>query len=588
MLSPKVRLRARLMVIVTLCCSSMEAATVSIVAQMISSWMNPDQGTLSPLLLEAFSFAGVKSREEVSTAIIFLFILVTVLGGLLRVWLIGLSARLASNAGAELAERAFQKILGQKYVYLIGRNSSELISILTEKIGTATGLILSLLSLFNATLMLAFIWLGLLWVDAKVTFLTTAFFGVLYAAVIYLTRRRIDHNSGFLAVESPRFLKNLRETFGSMRDIILSGAQPIYQHSFAALSRKLKSVTAENIVMSQSPRYVVEMIGLTLVALLAQILREGVGMGRALPLLGALAIGAQRILPMVQIIYSAYVNIRLSRKSLTDVLEVMNLTESTMGATAVARPREPVREIAFEEVGFRYSPTSSWVIKGLTFHLKSGSRFAVVGPSGVGKSTFLDLLTGLLEPGTGQITVNGVSLADNLNSWRAGIAYVPQSVFLIDGTVAENVAFGVPRDQIDIGQVQQACRVAEIAEFVESRPDAYMATVGEQGVFMSGGQRQRLGIARAVYRDPDVLILDEATNALDSGTETKVLRNLRSFKPGLTIFYVTHRVNVARDFDSILEFSAGNKVSQGTFEELLAHSPSFGQLVTHLQPTPAT
>jgi ATP-binding cassette subfamily B protein len=206
----------------------------------------------------------------------------------------------------------------------------------------------------------------------------------------------------------------------------------------------------------------------------------------------------------------------------------------------------------------------------------------------VGKSTFLDLLTGLLEPDAGQISLNGDPLTPyNLNAWRAGIAYVPQSAFLIDGTIAENVAFGVPKINIDMDRVQLACRVAEIGDFVESRTGAYLAIVGEQGVFMSGGQRQRIAIARAIYRDPNVLILDEATNALDSGTESKVLRNLHSFKPGLTIVNVTHRVDVARDFDFILEFSADNRVKRGTFEELLVDSPSFGQLISSVRPASA-
>jgi ATP-binding cassette subfamily B protein len=585
LVSPAVRLRARLLVIVTLCCSILEAATVGVVVPMISLWMNPDQTTLDSRLLSVLSLAGANSREDVAAAIIFLFILVTLLGGSLRVWLISLSARLASDAGAELAERAFQKILAQKYIYLIQRNSSELISILTEKIGTASGLMLSLLSLFNALLMLGFIWLGLILVDARVTFFSTAFFGLLYTAVIYLTRKRIDHNSSLLSVDSPRFLKNLRETFGSMRDIILSGTQPVYLNSFAALSRKLKTSNAENIVMSQSPRYIVEMVGLTLVALVAQALQGTGSMSRTLPLLGALAIGAQRMLPLVQLIYSAYVNIRLSRKSLIDVLQVMHLPEPAAHELLLVRKQDPVREITFEGVSFRYSPFSTWVIKDLTLRLNSGAHFAVVGPSGMGKSTFLDLLTGLLEPGAGQITVNGIILTHhNMGSWRSGMAYVPQSAFLIDGTIAENVAFGVPKGQIDIDRVQRACRVAEIAEFVESRADAYMAIVGEQGAFMSGGQRQRLGIARAIFRDPDVLILDEATNALDSVTEAKVLSNLHSYKPELTVVHVTHRLDVARDFDFILEFAADNIVNKGTFEELLASSPSFSQLIARSRP----
>lgn len=581
LLTPAIRKKARLLVVVSLCCAILEAAAVIVVVPMISMLMNPVEATLDPRLLNALSTVGVSERDDVSSSIVLLFIFSTTLGGCLRILLINLSARLSSEASAQLADQAFERIIHQKYEYLIGRNSNQLISILTEKIGMASGLILSVLSFCNAVVLLSFIWIGLLLVDVEVTFFTTVFLGSLYAIVIYVTRKRVDYNSRLISVESPRFLRNLRETFGSIRDIILSGSQPVYQKSFSTLSRKLKTANAENIVMSQSPRYVVEMISLTLVALLAQML-QGRGMAQALPILGALAIGAQRMLPLVQIIYSAYVNVRLSRHSLSDVMQVMDLSKQAHFDDSDSGINQFPGKIAFESVSFRYSNAESWVIKDLELKIVSGERFAVVGPSGVGKSTFLDLLTGLLEPVSGQITLDGVSRsAHSLRTWRAGVAYVPQSVFLIDGTICQNVAFGSPADQIDLGRVHEACRVAEIAQFIESRPGGYFATVGEQGVFMSGGQRQRLGIARAIYRDPNILILDEATNALDSGTEAIVLRNLHSFKPGLTIVQVTHRIDTARDFDFILEFSVDNTVRRGTFEELLEVSPSFRQLITH-------
>jgi len=578
LLSPKIETQAKSLILVTLGCSVMEFATVSIVAPMISMWLNPNGIEINLFLTEGLAFFNIRTPNEISTFVIIIFIIVTIVGGGLRIMLIGISASLASNAGAELAEKAFQKILNQKYEYLIGRNSSAFISILTEKIGTATGLILSLLSLFNAVLMLLFIWVALIYIDSKVTILTTTFFILLYTVIIYITRRRIDLNSNLLAIESPRFLKNLRETFGAVRDIILSGTQIVYTNSFAILSRKIKSVNAENIMVSQSPRYVVEMIALTIVALIAHLLQSE-GMNHSLPLMGALVIGAQRMLPMVQIIYSAYVNIRVSRDSLNDVLEVMRLTEPDKAIVKVALIRESLINIRFKDVWFRYSNESSWVIKALELNLTPSTHLAVIGPSGAGKSTFLDLLTGLIEPVKGQIMVNGVPIDhNNLVTWRERISYVPQSVFLIDATIAENVAFSLDKKQIDIELLRQACQLAEIAEFIESRPNSYFATVGEGGVLLSGGQRQRIGIARAIYRNPDILILDEATNALDINTEKKVLHNLRSYKQNITIVHVTHRIGVTREFESILEFGENNEVIQGGFEELLQKSKSFKQM----------
>jgi ATP-binding cassette subfamily B protein len=235
--------------------------------------------------------------------------------------------------------------------------------------------------------------------------------------------------------------------------------------------------------------------------------------------------------------------------------------------------------IRFESVCFRYGSDGPWVLDGLSLAIPKGARIGFVGTTGSGKSTTLDLLMGLLEPASGQILVDGAPVnGERRRAWQRTIAHVPQSIYLADTTVAENIAFGVPREAIDPERVRQAARQAQIAEFIESRPDGYQAFVGERGIRLSGGQRQRIGIARALYKQATVLVFDEATSALDNATEQAVMDAIENLDRELTILIIAHRLSTVQRCDTIIELEHGRVVAQGSYEQLLERSPSFRRM----------
>ena len=239
--------------------------------------------------------------------------------------------------------------------------------------------------------------------------------------------------------------------------------------------------------------------------------------------------------------------------------------------------------VRFDDVKFHYSSDSPWVLNDFNLTISKGSRIGFVGSTGSGKSTTLDLLMGLLEPTQGKILVDGHPISGKrLRAWQQNIAHVPQSIFLADSTLAENIAFGVPREAIDMDRVQQAACQAQIADFIESRPKGYQALVGERGVRLSGGQRQRIGIARALYKRASVLVFDEATSALDNATERKVIDAIKSLNRELTILLVAHRLSTVQHCDTIIEMEYGRVVAQGTYKQLLEDSPSFRKMVNTL------
>jgi ATP-binding cassette subfamily B protein len=245
----------------------------------------------------------------------------------------------------------------------------------------------------------------------------------------------------------------------------------------------------------------------------------------------------------------------------------------------IPAPLEFRRQISFKSIRFRYTEEGPWVLNGLNLNIAKGARIGFVGTTGSGKSTALDVLMGLLEPTDGQVQVDDRPIqGDNVRAWQQAIAHVPQSIYLADSTLAENIAFGIPPEKIDMARVKLAAQQAQIADFIESKPDGYQAFVGERGIRLSGGQRQRIGIARALYKHAQLLILDEATSALDNATEQSVMESVERLNRDLTIILIAHRLTTVKRCDLIVELAQGKVVAQGTYEELLASSASFRRM----------
>jgi ATP-binding cassette subfamily B protein len=295
--------------------------------------------------------------------------------------------------------------------------------------------------------------------------------------------------------------------------------------------------------------------------------------------LAALAIGAQRLLPALQQVYSSWAIIAGSHALLADTLELLDQPLPDEALQPAPPPLVLEVEVRFDKVRFRYSAEGPWILDDLNLGIPQGSRVGIVGMTGSGKSTMLDILMGLLIPTEGAVLVDDQPISGpRLRAWQRTIAHVPQSIFLTDATVAENIAFGVPREEIDLQRVREAASRAQLADFIEGRPDGYDAFVGERGIRLSGGQRQRIGIARALYKQASVLVLDEATSALDNATERSVMEAIETLDRDLTILLIAHRLTTVRRCDTIVQLEHGRVVAQGSYDELLQRSRSFQQM----------
>jgi ABC-type multidrug transport system fused ATPase/permease subunit len=355
-----------------------------------------------------------------------------------------------------------------------------------------------------------------------------------------------------------------------------NGSQSIYLQIYREADRPQRQLQAENYFFGAFPRYVLEALAMVAIAILGGllVLQRGTGLS-VIPLLGTLALGFQRLLPALQQIYGGWAQLKGYNAAIQDVLTLLNqpLPLEVFGVKAL-----PLREgIRLDRVSFSYEPHKTNVLQGLDLEILPGERIGLIGSSGSGKSTTLDLLMGLLLPSDGRVMVDGLDLHDlehpeRLAAWRTSIAHVPQSVYLADRSIAENIAFGVPLHQIDLGLVKQAAAQAQIASFIEESAQGYESHVGERGIRLSGGQRQRIGIARAIYKQARVLIFDEATSALDHDTEESVMNAINGLSRDLTVILVAHRLTTVERCDRVIRLSQGLKVADGPPQQVLANS----------------
>ncbi len=512
--------------------------------------------------IQAFaSWAGWTSPSQLLLPATSAFAIAAVLAAVVRLSNLWLNGRLAAAVGSDLSCEAYRRTLYQPYRVHVQRNSSAVINTITAQILRTVGALNNLLQLTTASVVALALLTGLLLIDWKVALATATLFGGVYALLAVTTQRELSRNGQQMASASQQLLKALQEGLGAIRDVLLEGSQPLYLEIYRRADRVQRQRQAKNEFLAASPRFTLEALGMVAIALLGGLLVFQRGSsGAVIPLLGALALGAQRLLPALQQVYAGWAALKGLNADLAGVLAMLD--QPLPPTTVAAAPLPLVSSVEFKAVRFSYSPDLPEVLKGLDLEIRCGERIGLIGSTGSGKSTTVDLLMGLLEPIAGQLLVDGCDIHDSchperLASWRAAIAHVPQAIYLADSSIAENIAFGIPSKQIDMQRVREAAAQAQIASFIESSTDGYASFVGERGIRLSGGQRQRIGIARALYKRATVLVFDEATSALDNETEQAVMEAIDGLSKELTIVMIAHRLSTVKRCNRVFRIVDG-------------------------------
>jgi ATP-binding cassette subfamily B protein len=504
---------------------------------------------------------GFVEVSDLVLPITLIFGLAAIFAAFIRLTNLWLNGRLAAAVGSDLSCESYLRTLYQPYEVHVERNSAAIIAGSTTQIARTVGALTDLLQLITAVVVATGLMIGLLVINWRIALGAALLFGSIYGLIGLTVRKELNRNSNLIADAAKQQIKALQEGLGAIRDVIIDSSQELYADIYRKADRPQRELQARNQFLSLFPRYTLEALGLVAIASVGGASVLWSGSNRTLiPLLGAFALGAQRLLPALQQIYNGWTGLKANSADLAAVLSMINQPIQTrVASTDVFQFRH---QLSLVGVHYHYGKSKSDVLKGINLEVFKGDRVGIVGVTGSGKSTTIDILMGLLPPTHGSVLIDGLDLHDplhpeRLQAWRGLVCHVPQSIFLSDASIAENIAFGLPPDRIDFERVRHAAEQAQIAQFIESIPERYSTFVGERGVRLSGGQRQRIGIARALYKDSQILVFDEATSALDQETERRVIDSIEINSPGLTLIMVAHRLATLANCDHIIRLKEG-------------------------------
>jgi ABC-type bacteriocin/lantibiotic exporter with double-glycine peptidase domain len=571
------RLQLALLLLVMLSSGLAELVSLGAILPFLAVLTNPEQLWQQPWIQPLVLRVGFSQSQQLVLPAVIAFALAAVLAAVIRLLNLWLNGRLAAAVGSDLSCESYRRTLYQPYQVHVQRNSSTLITAMTQHVMLTVLALNAVLLIVSASLVAAGLLVGLLLIDWQVALATAGLFAISYGLVAISSRRQLRLNSERIAEANTQRVQALQEALGAIRDVLLDGTQPSYIDLYRRSDQPQRLAEARNVFLSVFPRYALEGLGLVVIAVLGGllVLQRGSDSG-VIPLLGALALGAQRLLPALQQIYSNWANLNAWSVSIDSVVQMLE-----QPLPQHQRSVEPVllkESVRLHNVHFRYSTELPEVLKGLDLEIQRGERIGLIGSTGSGKSTLIDILMGLLPPSDGMLLVDGVDLHDPNNAgllggWRAAVAHVPQNIYLADSSLAENIAFGVPKNAIDMEKVRWAAQQAQIAGFIESNSEGYASFVGERGIRLSGGQRQRLGIARALYKQASVIILDEATSALDISTEDAVMEAVEGLSRNLTMVMIAHRLSTVQRCDRVVRLDHGSVVASGPPNLILNANP---------------
>ncbi len=547
-----------------------EVITIGAVIPFLGVLTGPEQVFTLSWLQPIIESLGIETANELLLPLTLTFILIALFSSGVRIAQLWYNSRLTAAMGTQLRHDIYAMALNKPYEFHLAHNSSDLISLTTEKVGAAIGAgIMQVLSLLTASFMCLAIVFTLIYINPFIALVAFITWGGGYVLIARLVRKQVRENSRIVTTNQPLSVKSMQEGLGGIRDVILDNSQKIFIQGYAKTVHNIQYAIVQNSFLSSLPKNLLEVLGITLIALLAYSMQTDSAGQNVLPLLGAFALGAQRLLPGLQQIYFSWSIVNGNHAVLADVASWLTVEDNEAKQNKNTLSSLDFKEnIELRDINFGYAGTDKEVLSKVNLVIPKGSRIGFIGKTGSGKSTLLDVIMGLLVPSEGELRVDGKNIdPSNVKAWQENIAHVSQAIFLSDGSLLENIAFGIPIEEINAQQVEQASRLAQIHEFIETLPKGYKTLVGERGVRLSGGQRQRIGIARALYKEANVLVLDEATSALDDTTEQSVMAAIDDLGGDLTVLMIAHRLSTLKRCERIVELVIGETLRVGTYQE---------------------
>ncbi len=551
--------------------AAFEAVCISLIFPVVAILASPEVALAAPLVRFWYDFLGAPPMREFSIALLSAMVVLYVLKNAYLALLTLLQSRFAFAKQTLLSQRLFSLYLERPYAIHVGSNSGTLIRNLTHECDQVIWSVLlpSLILAAEALVALALVLL-LFSVDTLAAAIVCGIFGVAGAAFYRLVRQRVavwgeqrQHHEG-------ERIQRIQEGLGGLKEIKILGTADYFLDSFTFHNRSRARYYSLHILAQGMPLLLLEVLAMvSLLSIVLAGLQRDTPFELVLPILGLFVGVSFRLVPAVNRMIITFQQIRFCKAAIDTLhAEIGPWREPPAAAIAVA-PLRLDSSIRIENVRFTYSGAKRTAIDGVSLEIPKGTTIGFTGKSGSGKTTLADLVLGLLKPDSGRILVNDEEIGLNLAGWQSQLGYIPQSIYLSDHTIRNNVAFGRDRGEIDDAMVWRALAAAQLDDFVRELPAGLDTPVGEHGIRLSGGQRQRIGIARALYRDPPVLVLDEATAALDNATEAEVMRAIHALHGQKTILIIAHRLTTLEACDIVVRMEAGHLVQTGLPKEVL-------------------
>ena len=540
--------------------SIFELFSLASLIPFISVLINPEQVLDIGIINLILNFFNISSREEIIIFCTLVFISVALISSMIRILSLWCNTRVIALVGNDLSCLAYQKTLHQKYQTHISRNSSDVVSTLVTEINDLVLALNYVLIILSNTFISISIVFTLFLISWKIAISSLGIFSLTYYLISRITQEKIQKRGLLISNSAKVQLKSMQESFGGIRDLILDNNFYSYEKKYYETDYIKRIKFAEINFLGFFPRFLMEGFSLAIFAFIGVLLlKSSNNSEQILPILGATALGIQKLLPSMQQTYSGLSAVKGYKKVMDNVLSYLNQKSYKTFSDKKYKPLLFRKRIELKDISFRYKGSNFDIIKNVNLEINKGEFIGIIGKTGCGKSTFLDIIMGLIQPSEGTIKIDNKNIFDpqnkkNLKRWQASFSHVPQNIYLLDDSIVNNIIMNSNVEEINYKLLKDSCAKAEIYDFVKNTKYNFQTKIGERGVLISGGQLQRIGIARALYKDLDLLILDEATSSLDKDTEDKVMQNLLKLKTNITIIAIAHRTSTLSKCDKIFKF----------------------------------
>ncbi len=587
LLNPSQRKRFYALQILVLLMAVMEIVGVASIIPFMALVGDMDQLQQDTIIAQVYQASNITSESQFVSLLGFVVLIMLIISAIISMFTTWMQSMLANKIGSEIADRLYTYYLMQDWLFHASGSSAQLTKKIAVETQRVTGHILMPLMYLNARIVLVLLMIISIFIyEPKVAIIGFSTFTIAYLFLFTVVRMRLQTNGRTISKVNEERFRLMNEAFGGIKDVLLLGRDSDFISRFNQSGVELAYSQGNNGALINVPRYFMELIAFgSMIAIVLYLIAYYDGdMGIILPILSVYALASVKLLPAFQNIYASIASIKSHSAAFESIHEdLANSTEAKLRALKSEKSYlYPKQQISLENITFAYPGIEDPALNQLNISIPANSVIGIVGPSGSGKSTLIDILLGLIKPQEGKLKVDNIVIdAKNCRSWQNSIGFVAQSIFLSEGTIAENVAFGIPEDQINLEQVHQALKLAHLDELLQSLAKGVHTKVGERGVQLSGGQRQRVGIARALYYEAEVLVFDEATSSLDGITEKMIMEAIHDFSGQKTIIMIAHRLKTVQKCDQIFFIDKGQVVDKGTYHELIERNKHFKNMAEH-------